>query len=384
MSSKIMAALPIQDFDLWRRLRSRRALISFNLELTARCNNNCSHCYINLPAEDTKARCGELSRAEINDIANEAVSLGALWCLITGGEPLLRADFPDIYLDLKKKGLLVSVFTNATLIDENVVRLFREYPPRDMEISVYGITAETYEKVTRKPGSFARFNRGVRMLLDAGVKVRFKAMALRNNIHEIAAISRFYRERSTDFFRFDPYLHLRHDGTKARNDEIKAQRLAPAEVVALERSHSPYFQRLAEHCVKLMESDEKTASPRRLFYCGVGRNDFTLGWDGIFRLCSALHHPEYVYNLRKGNLTDAWLNFAPEALERITDDLGRDNCHTCSYLNLCFWCPAHSFLENGSLNAPVEDFCSMVKARVEALRQDVCADTVEEQRCDIR
>ena len=64
------------------------------------------------------AREKELTLAEIDRIAGQAVDLGALWCLLTGGEPLLRPDFADIYLLLKKKGLLVSVFTNACLVTE--------------------------------------------------------------------------------------------------------------------------------------------------------------------------------------------------------------------------------------------------------------------------
>jgi len=55
--------------------------------------NDCRHCYIGLPAGDQEARRKELSLAEIDRIAGEAVSLGALWCLVTGGEPLLREDF---------------------------------------------------------------------------------------------------------------------------------------------------------------------------------------------------------------------------------------------------------------------------------------------------
>jgi len=59
--------------------------LSFDLEVTARCNNNCRHCYINLPAGDVEAKQKELSLAEISDIADQAVALGALSCLITGG-----------------------------------------------------------------------------------------------------------------------------------------------------------------------------------------------------------------------------------------------------------------------------------------------------------
>jgi len=95
--------LEIQDFALWDKMKSKRALFSFDLELTARCNLNCRHCCINLPANDKAAQGRELSLAEIVHIADQAVELGAVWCLITGGEPLLRDDFTDVYMMLAKR-----------------------------------------------------------------------------------------------------------------------------------------------------------------------------------------------------------------------------------------------------------------------------------------
>src|SRR5208282_5382359 len=101
---------------------------------------NCNHCYINLPAGERRAMEQELTKDEICRIADEAIELGALWCLITGGEPLLRKDFKEIYVALKKKGLFISVFTNAALVTGEIVELFKKYPPRSLEVTVYGVT----------------------------------------------------------------------------------------------------------------------------------------------------------------------------------------------------------------------------------------------------
>jgi MoaA/NifB/PqqE/SkfB family radical SAM enzyme len=201
----------INDFSLWPELVDRRFPLSFTLEITARCNNDCRHCYINLPADDIKARTQELDLVEISRIADEAVSMGALSCLITGGEPLLRRDFTDIYLSLKRKGLLVSVFTNATVITAEHLKLFAEYPPRDLEVTVYGATKETYEGVTRIPGSYSAFIKGLTSLRNSGIRIRLKAMAMRLNVHELPEISDFCRKKTKDYFRFDPLLHLRFE-----------------------------------------------------------------------------------------------------------------------------------------------------------------------------
>jgi MoaA/NifB/PqqE/SkfB family radical SAM enzyme len=172
ISKSYSTSIPISKFSLWEKLDSKRSLVSFNIELTSRCNNNCTHCYINLPANDKESQKKEMSLPEIRRLAEEAVSMGVYSCLLTGGEPLIRKDFIDIYILLKKKGFLITVFTNATLITKEHIRFFKKYPPRDFEVSVYGVTKETYEKVTRKPGSFNAFIKGLDLLLKNGIKVR--------------------------------------------------------------------------------------------------------------------------------------------------------------------------------------------------------------------
>jgi MoaA/NifB/PqqE/SkfB family radical SAM enzyme len=137
LTSTYSEVAPLPHFDLWDRMKERRAPTAFDLEVTARCNNDCRHCYINLPAADSEARARELTLAEIERIAREAVSMGAMWCLLTGGEPLLRNDFFELYLKLKRMGLFVSVFTNACLVTPEHVELFRKYPPRDIEVTMY-------------------------------------------------------------------------------------------------------------------------------------------------------------------------------------------------------------------------------------------------------
>ncbi|NTV81972.1 MAG: radical SAM protein, partial [Candidatus Aminicenantes bacterium] len=96
MPREFVVRRPLPEFGLWDKMSAGRAVFSFDLEATARCNLDCRHCYINLPAGDKAARKRELTVDEIGRIGGEAAALGAVWCLITGGEPLLRKDFFDV------------------------------------------------------------------------------------------------------------------------------------------------------------------------------------------------------------------------------------------------------------------------------------------------
>jgi len=359
------SSTPLPEYLLWKRLEEKRIPFSFELELTARCNNDCRHCYINLPADDPRALVGELSLQEISLLADQAVDLGSLWCLITGGEPLLRRDFHDIYLALKKKGLLVSVFTNACLLTDREILLFKTYPPRDLEVTVYGITPETYERVTRRPGSFQAFRRGLDLLLSNGLKVSLKAMALRSNIHELPAIAAFCRDHTASTFRFDPLLHLRYDQDPLRNEAIESERLTPAEIVAAEQADDVRAGALRKECEHL-EPQERAGSPDDyLFHCGAGLHSFTIGHNGVFRLCSSLWHPECTRDLRQTGLKEAWFDLIPSVRARTSNDpLFLKRCHACTLVDLCLWCPAHAHLETGSLDGWSEYFCEVAHQRI--------------------
>jgi len=367
---KPVTAMALPEYHLWKKIEKKRTLLSFDLEITARCNNRCRHCYINLPPEDPIAKNNELKLEELKDIIDEAVSLGALWCLVSGGEPLLREDFVDIYLYLKKKGLLVSVFTNATLLTAAHAKLFKQYPPRGLEVSIYGVTKETYERVTRTQGSFAAFRRGLSHLFNNQVKVRLKAMALRSNLHEMVNIAQFCRENSRDHFRFDPFLHLRFDLNQIRNREIMAERLSPQQVVKLEQKDPVRFEALKKTCNEPSYPEPAQAPNNHLFRCGAGNGSFTLGYNGLLRLCSGLCHPDCVYDLKSGNLGDAWSNFIPRIVDIRSDrEDFKLRCRDCALINLCMWCPAHAHLETGVMDQPVDYFCQLAHARAAALKK---------------
>jgi radical SAM protein with 4Fe4S-binding SPASM domain len=360
------ASLP--EHPLWEKTSLKRIPFSFELELTARCNNNCRHCYINLPAGNREVMKKELSLKKIMQLADQAVELGSLWCLISGGEPLLRPDFPEIYLGLKQKGMLVSVFTNGCLISENVGELFQEYPPRAIEITVYGINEETYERITQTPGSYRAFRRGLDVLQSKNIKVRLKAIVISSNVHELSAIADFCRKNTSDYFRLDPLLNLRHDNNPEGNEKIKAERLTPEAIAAVDRLDEERFRALKKECEKFNPPSSKPEGVQPFFNCGAGRNSFSISYDGFFRLCSSLSSPDFQYDLKKGSLREAWFEFAPPILTMTPQDPDYLNsCAACSISNLCPACPAQAYLETGRLDGCPKYLCEVTKGRIKMI-----------------
>jgi len=197
------------SLNLRQKVEGQRVPLSGVIELTRRCPLKCVHCYNNLPPENSQARSQELSFKEHCRILDEITEAGCLWLLFTGGEILLRKDFLDIYAYAKRKGFLITLFTNGILLTEEIADFLADAPPFTTEITLYGHTAETYERITQVPGSFERCMRGIRLLKERGLPLKLKTMALTLNLHEIGDMKKFAEEDLGISFKIDPIPSLR-------------------------------------------------------------------------------------------------------------------------------------------------------------------------------
>ena len=139
-----------------------------SLDLTCRCNNNCLHCWLREPPHASEQH-DELTFDEIRRIADEARTLGTQRWNISGGEPMLRPDFPEIFDYLTHRARGYSLNTNGTLITPEIAKLLTRKGAK--MIALYGATEEVYDAVTRNPGGFEAVMRGLAYLREAGAGV---------------------------------------------------------------------------------------------------------------------------------------------------------------------------------------------------------------------
>ena len=343
-------------------------LSRLDMGLTERCNNNCIHCYINLPANDIKAKEKELSTIEIKYILKEAASLGCLKVRFTGGEPLLREDFEELYLFARKLGLKVFLFTNATLITPQIAELFVRIPPLErIEISVYGMNRSSYEAVTRVPGSFEAAWRGINLLLEKKIPFVVKSALLPPNKREMDEIEAWalnipWMDKPPSYSMFFDLRCRQNSGNK--NQLIKGLRLSPEEVLKmLTRKKAEYFREMRDFCRKFTRPSGAT-----IFSCGAGKGSGCVDAYGYFQLCMLLRHPATVYNLKNGSLNDAITKFSPKVRTmKATDTEYLKHCARCFLKGLCDQCPAKSWIEHGTLDTPVKYYCEIAHAQAEFL-----------------
>ena len=149
-----------------------------NWELTERCNNYCTHCWIRKHLSDPAEK-QELTGSEARSIILEAKALGCKGIRFTGGEPLAHPDFCEIHTCAVQEGMAVTVSTNANLITPQIAGFFLEHPPEEIHISIYGWDDGSYEKTTCNPGSFKQFLRGIELLRKRGIKFTMRYPPLR-------------------------------------------------------------------------------------------------------------------------------------------------------------------------------------------------------------
>jgi len=347
-----------------QRLSGKRIPIGGSIEVTQRCNNNCVHCYNNLAAGDQDARGNELTLDEHCRIIDQIAGFGCLWLLLTGGEIFLRKDFLDIYAYAKQKGLIITLFTNGTLITPDIADYLAQLPPFSIEITLYGNTKETYESIAGVPGSFDRCMKGIRLLMDRKLPLKLKTMAIVQNKHEIFDMKRFVEEELELDFKFDAMVNPRRDCSKIP----LGVRLTPREIVALDLEDS---DRVAEWKQFAARFNKPVANPDKadkLYQCGGGEQSFAIDSFGRLSACVLSGN---TYDLRQGSFKEGWekylLSLRQKKITRQT------KCSNCQIKSMCGMCPANSELECREAEAPVDFLCEVAHLRAHVLGCNIAA-----------
>jgi MoaA/NifB/PqqE/SkfB family radical SAM enzyme len=322
--------------------------------LTDRCNLRCVHCYVHDPVQDAQVRSRELTTTQWYGIFDQLAEAGCLWMLWTGGEILLRRDFAELYRYAKRKGFLLALFTNGTLLTKELVGFLAEWYPYVIEVSLYGLTPETYEKVTGSPAAYEQVMHGIRLLIEARVPLRLKAPAMTLTHDVLPAMYDFAAELGVPF---------RHDGKlwqTFHGQDISDLRLAPGDLVALDSLQAQAaddFLRLHQRFQGIKQ--DPAFDPGRLYTCGAGYRSFYVDPYGHLSLCQ-MSRPA-TYDLTTGAFQTGWRLLGDQREVRDRKDFA---CLHCDLLGgFCHRCPPFSDLENGDPETAVDHLCVLASLR---------------------
>ena len=329
--------------------KQRKPLIGV-VEITSECNCNCPHCYVK--GLDKKKR---ISTEKFEDIAHIFKEKGIVNVTITGGEPLLHPNFREIYMSFKKQGFLIDVFTNALLVDNDIASLFADYPPRSLDITIYGTSNEEYESFTGVMSGYDKLCRALELLDKNGVFYTTKMILNKKNYDHISKFNMIAYQHNAPF-RYNVVIGQGNNTLKDPQDLM----LSNEQIVEIEK-HDPVkikaFQDLAHKC-NCLPYDCNNNDGWSQFVCGAGIDKVFIGYDGKMSPCMTLRNKgldvfEYGYDY-------VWNYWGEQRKQKLSKDF---KCITCKYLPICTPCTEEFEQANGNKEIPIENVCDLAEKR---------------------
>ncbi|PWI06549.1 radical SAM protein [Streptomyces sp. NWU339] len=148
-------------------------------ELNLGCNFDCAHCYL------AQKRFEGLDWQDREKLLTAMRDAGVVWLQMTGGEPMIDRLWAETYRYAYDLGMMLSVSTNASVMwkPENIALLTERRPYR-VTVSVYGASEESFDGLTKRRGSFRKFQRGVEAALAAGLTLSLNLIITESCAHE--------------------------------------------------------------------------------------------------------------------------------------------------------------------------------------------------------
>lgn len=330
--------------------------VSGTFELTQRCNFNCEMCYVH----DCKLKNDPLSAEDWLNLAQQAKDAGTVFLLLTGGEPLLRDDFEQIYRALAKMGFLISINTNGSLLDKYTT-LFDELPPTRINVSLYGADNSAYKKLCGNE-AFDKVIASVKQMKELGISMRFNTIFTPQNISEFKKIADISKELSI------PLKPVTYTYPSVRiGGENKDSRFSPEEaaehIFAIDkyRFDEDFF---IERTKKLLLLPEGPSENK--VRCRAGRASFWVTADGTMLPCGMM--PEPATKPLEIGFKKAWQDTisATDAIRLPTECLG------CKYAGICNVCAAMCKAETGDFGKTPHYICRMTKRLFTLAERSAC------------
>ena len=329
------------------KCREKGVPYTASFELTPFCNFRCNMCYIRLDPEAAAQQGKMLTTQQWIKLAEDAKKMGIFSLEVTGGEPTTRPDFPVLYKAFSELGYFILLRSNGYLLDEKMIDLFKQFPPREISVTLYGASDETYEKVCGVKDGFTVVSKNLLSIKEAGIPIRITSTLTKENADDLKAMRAWAKEHRFPFVATST-LFTPIRGARRSIEHLKVVRNSGEDL-----HEAPTDREVPDR--------DKYMNP--FWMCRHFGIRFSITWDGRMALCNSFSG--IWRNPFETSLEDAFrgLNDELKALRRPKE------CETCSVIDLCLECPAAIYSESGCMDHPNEKVCQDIRLHYQILME---------------
>lgn len=297
-------------------------------------------------------------------LAQELKEMDTLFILLTGGEPLLYPHFKELYQALKQMGFIITLNTNGTCITEEIAQLFQAYRPRRVNVTLYGASRETYEKLCHRAEGFEQCMNGIKLLRQHGIDTKLNVSVVQENKHEFDEIlaigDRFGIPSEVNSYMF-PCSRTGRSGMGVIDARLTAEEGGKYDALYQKHKHDSAFNEVIAATLKGMEEAEPYEDEVGIT-CRAGKSSAWINWQGKMTPCVLMEHP--AVNLEEVSAKEAWNSLG----EMITKLPTHSDCKGCKLWKLCQACYASVSLEKLH-NGNVSYLCRFTQCEYDFLKQ---------------
>lgn len=342
--------------------------ISGTFELSPLCNMDCKMCYIKMSKEKQESIARLRTKEEWIELAQKAKEKGMLFLLLTGGEPFLVKDFKELYIELHKMGFCISINSNGTMIDENVIEWLKHYPPMRINMTLYGASDETYGRLCNNPKGFTQVTKAISLLKENNIQVKLNCSVTPYNKDDLKQMMDFAQEYDlviqATAYMFPP---LRKDKTKiGQNNRFNAEDAAlyGAYISAYSNGFDRFKDYIESGQLALYDADDDCGVVEGdHMRCRAGITSFWMTWEGKMLPCGMI--PDKGKDPWEVGFDEAWEN----AKNIVSDITLPVKCAGCGKKDECRACAAMVYTETGTYDKVPQYRCEMTKNYPEACKK---------------
>ncbi len=336
-----------------KRKNSTSTIPKATIEVTSKCNERCVHCYI-----PHKFKNKDMNKNDIFLFIDQLHDMNGVDLILSGGECFLHKDILEIIKYAHKKDFIISILSNATLIDDSIISVIKEANINIFQVSIYSMKPEIHDYITQLRGSHKKTIHNIIKMIEADIPVRISCPVMKINRKDYKDVimwaNKYKIKAYTDYIMIGK-MNLDISNLQNRISIQEAEELIK-DILAVDLDYNNIIDKIPyiDKTSSISGNEEYKTKP----ICGAGFDKIYLSSDGNLYPCPGWQYK--LGNITEQSLKDIWENSPKLKYIRGITKESFPKCLECEAKDYCVICMERNFNEsNGNIFKINEYYCKV-------------------------